>query len=794
MRRIAAAAVVLATALSLGGIPMAGAEEPEASTTTSSTAAAVPLVVILDISGSMNESVGSVVKLQAAKRSLEPVVRTLAGTGNVGIWTYPNAGDCGAGEYLVDVGDQTAVPEIISKLDLTQADGGTPTAAAIQAVADNLTARSIGEANLLLVSDGESNCGGIPPCEVAAGLAASGFDITIQAVGFDISEAGRAELECIAAATGGKYYDVGDGEELGDVIGELGVPQVQLSVAANEAPRSGETTTITATVTNPSALEAEDVRVNLTFADAGARTIFPAVIPPTIRLGNLPAGAVVTRSWTITAGAKGTISDAAYSVKAWSRGSSAAVVDREFTTTTEEYTAGDLGELFEGVTADGNSLVIMGDSYSSGEGTKDYLPETDVVDADCHRSSKTYLVPLMENHDIDVDILACSGAETPDFAAPRADRASAQFTQLDSLDRLPGAVVMSIGGNDVGFAEIVGKCFIPSKDGCAKDTEWMTSKYQTIAGMGEKLRTSYIETWKHLNSQYYVDHRDGRFAPVMVLSYPQITQDARFGACGNFSVEELQFMEKLGIALNAKIKASVAEVRAAGYEVYYVDSTQFMALPDRTSCSKDPLINGWQLAVNKPKVTAPESFHPNVAGFEAMTNAIVEWSTSVTRVAPSDERKLRLRGSDIPIFSTIASTVGPLLSVNASVDFDSPGSSTVQQGGQIAFTASGYEPGDVVTVQLHSTPITLTSVTADENGIVTGSTAVPDFADVGSHHLVLMGMSEDGEYLEQSVPVSVIPPLPGWLLPLIGLSIMLALAAAMLFMVAGRRKSVLPEA
>lgn len=782
---IAAVAAILLVAI---GTPAVAENPPNDTTSSSSRASAIPLVVILDVSDSMNERVGDVVKLQAAKRSLEPIIRAQAGTGNFGIWTYPAESDCGAGKYLVDVGNTQSVSDVLATVDLQTASGGTPTGPAIQAVADNLTSRGITEANLVLVSDGESNCSDIPPCDVAAQLASTGFDLTIQAVGFDISSAGRAELECIAAATGGHYFDVTDPDDLVTVVRDLGVPQVSLTVASYEAPRAGAATSITATIENPSAFYAVDVRVNLTFEDAGARTVFPAVIPPTFRVGNIPAGETVTRTWAIIAGQRGKVSDARFVVTAWSKGSPGAVVERSFTTSIEQFEASSLGPLFDGSTHDGRSLVIMGDSYSSGEGVGSYLPAITGVNEKCHRSSKTYLAPMMNAAGIPVDLIACSGAVTADFDDYATDRANAQIDQLSSLQNVPGAVVMTAGGNDIDFTGIIGNCVDPLKKPCTDDQKWVDSRYDAIEGMKSTLASTYKKVWSALNTGRYVDKRDGEFAPVIVLGYPQILHATQLGGCRDFTAAEVSFANTLVLTLNARIRNSVAMARSEGYEVYYVDSAQYAVLPDHTVCESgdDGWINPWLKTLASWPPARSESFHPKTSGYAATTDAIVEWSRTVEREQPSDVRKAGITRTD-PFWSPLVVALTNQLRINGTADFFSETSSNVQNDGLVHVSAGGFDPGTPVTVQLRSDPITLGTVTAGEDGAVSADLLVPSLATNGIHRLVLMGVDADGNYDERSLEVSVVPSVPWWLPPLLVGSALAALGALVLAVLARRR-------
>src|SRR5665647_1919580 len=63
-------------------------------------------------------------------------------------------------------------------------------------------------------------------------------------------------------------------------------------------------------------------------------------------------------------------------------------------------------------------LVILGDSFSSGEGAGSYRLGEDGVDELCHRSDLTYAIGLLADG---AEIIACSGAVTGDLESPQAN-------------------------------------------------------------------------------------------------------------------------------------------------------------------------------------------------------------------------------------------------------------------------------------------------------------------------------------------------------------------------------------
>jgi GDSL-like Lipase/Acylhydrolase family len=104
--------------------------------------------------------------------------------------------------------------------------------------------------------------------------------------------------------------------------------------------------------------------------------------------------------------------------------------------------------------------VALGDSYSAGEGTGDYLPGTDspsLFDT-CHRSPHAY-GPLVDakNHLGSLTFAACSGAVTDDMLVANISNPNepAQLTRLSPATKV---VTLTIGGNDGDFPHLLTKC------------------------------------------------------------------------------------------------------------------------------------------------------------------------------------------------------------------------------------------------------------------------------------------------------------------------------------------------
>jgi lysophospholipase L1-like esterase len=755
----------------------------------------------MDVSGSMSESVpasngsGSVVKLEAAKQALQEPIQNQPPGARVGIWTFPGGtgGGCSVGSWLVSVHSSTSPAAILNSITGLRADGGTPTGPALQALVEDLQAHGIDNANILVVSDGLYGCGP-DPCEVAKDLVGTGFNLAIQAVGFDISETGRESLTCMAEATGGNYFDASDSAELNDVIAELTTPQFVLKLTGTDRPIAGKPTTITATLTNTSVFDAHDVKLRLAFGTSQPGLLQPQVIPATIGVGMLPAGQTATRSWRFVAGEPGVHGKAVYSVSASSLETMPVQAGGSFSTVVPGNEAKDAGDILSGLIENKQSLAILGDSFSSGEGAYQYLPASPGASEKCHRSPDTYLARTFTAAKVRVEILACSGAVTANLLGTQisgdgTSLADSQLAQLSRLDSAPGAVVMTMGGNDIGFAPIVEKCVTPNSS-CVSSQSFVDDVLARPGQLQASLLRAYEATWTTLNQPRLRDARGGGYAPVIVLAYPEVVRSQPLAACplnvlgptGGFDVEEVKFANKLVTNLNAAVERAVAAARAEGFEIYFVSETQSAFLLDHTVCAANDQawVNAVVLSGTAPK---SESMHPSAAGYLAETEAIVGWSVAVKREAPTDRAKATATGSSA-LVNFLNFGVDPGTPV--ALDTSRRTTNVVHPGQPMTIAASGLGSYPV-TVSLHSNIEVLTTVEPNADGMLSAQVMLPTDVQLGAHDVIVQGWDDNGDPVTLVAHIVATPPTPLWVLLVGAAGLLLALGALVLTIVWRRR-------
>jgi Ca-activated chloride channel homolog len=197
-----------------------------------------PTMVVLDASGSMTgaDPTGGT-KMDAAKRAVRTFLDAAPDGAPVGLAAYGTATGNSDAERAQGCQDVTVVSRVgpLDRAGLGAAVDGltprgyTPIGRALQVAAEQLPQE--GPRSIVLVSDGVDTCSPPQPCDVVRTLAGQGVDLVVHAVGFGVDAEARAQLSCIAQATGGTYTDAPDADALHRVL-----PRVAGSALRNYLP------------------------------------------------------------------------------------------------------------------------------------------------------------------------------------------------------------------------------------------------------------------------------------------------------------------------------------------------------------------------------------------------------------------------------------------------------------------------------------------------------------------------------------------------------------------------------
>ena len=180
-------------------------------------ASAIPenVVFILDASNSMNKILAVKTRVDAAKDALSELLGGMPTGEDVGLLVYGHRVDkdnevesCQDIEMLFPIGplDDVIRDRIISAIGQITPQGKTPLADSLTVAANAISATGKGGV-IVLLSDGEGNCGGAQDI-VATMIATLDPPITIHVLGLDVEDEASQTLRGIAGATGGSYWSI----------------------------------------------------------------------------------------------------------------------------------------------------------------------------------------------------------------------------------------------------------------------------------------------------------------------------------------------------------------------------------------------------------------------------------------------------------------------------------------------------------------------------------------------------------------------------------------------------------
>ncbi|HXF31803.1 MAG TPA: SGNH/GDSL hydrolase family protein [Solirubrobacterales bacterium] len=224
--------------------------------------------------------------------------------------------------------------------------------------------------------------------------------------------------------------------------------------------------------------------------------------------------------------------------------------------------------------------VALGDSYSSGTGTRTFYEPT------CQRSVYAYPYLLHEAHSSWTFVdAACSGATTSTLLS----------SQVSSVTSDTNWVTYTIGGNDAGFSHVITECALPS---WASDCTGAINEAQSI------IKNTLPGRLDSVNNAIKTRAPS---AKVIVLDYPKLFNGEDCNALTFFSSsEESRLNETAELLKNA---VSAAATRAGSNFVFRDVIPGFIghAVCDGGGGSSTEWING----LSNP---TGESYHPKVAG------------------------------------------------------------------------------------------------------------------------------------------------------------------------------------
>lgn len=308
-------------------------------------------------------------------------------------------------------------------------------------------------------------------------------------------------------------------------------------------------------------------------------------------------------------------------------------------------------------------IVSMGDSYASGEGNPrnveawiglrsplaDFRPYYD--DERCRRSTRAAPAQAalrLEKSDPTTSVtfvhLACSGATIQrGLLAPQAAGIDAQIDALKALQAATpiDAIVLSIGGNDIGFGTILQTCLLNNNCPLVRATTGPLARSANIQEGVQQRLAELRRDFAILNDRIRAITPN---TPIYITMYPDITRNANGAPCSYFGMPQRDFAWARDTILVPTPSATYPYVTTSGTTVTFPLSNGSLngQIAQTTSLGWQPITASWsasgESAVGHGICAGEQSwvigvnlngntsgaFHPNPPGQVAMADAILD--------------------------------------------------------------------------------------------------------------------------------------------------------------------------
>ena len=204
-------------------------------------------------------------------------------------------------------------------------------------------------------------------------------------------------------------------------------------------------------------------------------------------------------------------------------------------------------------TAPEGRYVALGDSYAAGP----LIPVQSGRPAGCLRSTNNYPGLLARSAGSTVTDVSCSGATTEEMTAEQDVKLGPNPPQLDALDGTESLVTITIGGNDIGFGEIVQECASRS----STDLLGAACKDFYTTGGQDQLAERIDDTASKVGDVLSEIKERAPRAQVAVVGYPTILPDSGPGCYPvlPFSAGDTAYLRDVTKQLNGMLAEQAAE-------------------------------------------------------------------------------------------------------------------------------------------------------------------------------------------------------------------------------------------
>lgn len=250
----------------------------------------------------------------------------------------------------------------------------------------------------------------------------------------------------------------------------------------------------------------------------------------------------------------------------------------------------------------GDQYIALGDSFTAGP-----LIPAQVAPLGCLKSNRNY--PNLVNPTLAGAAfrdISCSGAATRDMFAPQPVTGGSNPAQLSALSGSTTVVTIGIGGNDIGFTEIIQNCATlnPFSTPC---------RDRYTAGGVDEITRRINDTAPRVGAVLAEIKLRSPIARVFVVGYPQVLPDRGLGCWPTLPIAygDVSYLRAKTKELNSMLRT-----QAANAGVAYIDT--YAPSEGRSACASPT--RRWVEPLVPANPAAP--VHPNGRGMAGVAGIV----------------------------------------------------------------------------------------------------------------------------------------------------------------------------
>lgn len=265
-----------------------------------------------------------------------------------------------------------------------------------------------------------------------------------------------------------------------------------------------------------------------------------------------------------------------------------------------------------GANAAAAPYVALGDSYSSGVGTRTYINDG----TSCQRSVYAYPSLIAAAKGYALNFRACSGARVSDVTSG----------QLSALSTGTKYVTISVGGNDAGFSDVLTECAEPA---------WASDCAGAVTGAQNYIKNTLPAS---LSTLYASIKSKAPNAKVVTVGYPRLFNGDDCNALTWFSPDDESRLNATADLIDSKISAAAT---AKGFAFV----SPVSAFVGHAVCDNPEWINGLSNPIS-------DSYHPNKTGHASGYTPLVSSKLVGAAIAVTSTVNSRAKSSSAGLAAT----------------------------------------------------------------------------------------------------------------------------------------------